>query len=104
MSSLPLFESSKKPKSVPKLKKIEKMLTDPSTPLEIRLEVLRQLSQSEDDAAGPILARMIEAASTASGEDQYRDKIQELADLIQQMQAGPLRCALFLATDSTTTP
>jgi ATPase family associated with various cellular activities (AAA) len=105
VSSLPLFEPKEntakaaeakttKPNKK-KTRKIEKLLTDPSAPIEMRVEVLRQLSGSEDEAAAPILVRMIEAASSATGEDQYRDKIQELAALIQEMQQGPLRCALF---------
>jgi hypothetical protein len=95
VSSLPLFETKDKTKPARLPKKIEKMLMDASAPLEMRLEVVRQLSRSEDEVSGPILTRMIEAASAASGEDQYAEKIQELAQLIQEMQQGPLRCALF---------
>jgi hypothetical protein len=95
VSSLPLFNTDDQSKSSRRPRKIEKLLTDPSAPMDVRLEVLRQLSRSEDEAAAPILSQLIETASSASGEDQYSEKVQELAQLIQEMQQGPLRCALF---------
>ncbi|MEE8165185.1 MAG: ATP-binding protein [Myxococcota bacterium] len=103
MPSLPLFESESKSKlkskpnskSGPKLKKIEMMLCDPSAPLKMRLDILRQLAGSEGDASTTVLTRVLEAASKANGEDQYREKIEEIGALIQAMQEGPLRSALF---------
>jgi len=78
--SLPLFESESKSeqkskpnsKSGPRLRKIEMMLTDASSPLEMRLDVVRQLAGAEGDAATSVLTRVLEAASQAKGEDQYR--------------------------------
>lgn len=74
---------------------IRTMLMDPSKSLGIKLEVLRQLARSGDDAAPPILAAVLEAAANANGATEYREKILELGRLIEQMQQGPLRCALF---------
>jgi len=101
--SLPLFESESKSeqkskpnsKSGPRLRKIEMMLTDASSPLEMRLDVVRQLAGAEGDAATSVLTRVLEAASQAKGEDQYREKVEELGALIDAMQQGPLRSALF---------
>ncbi len=91
-------KSLKQPKVPGSLKppnRIERLLMDRSNPIETRVEVLRQLAQSADGAALPILAQVLEAASTATGEDQYGARLAELSEMIAALQEGPLRSALF---------
>jgi hypothetical protein len=85
--------ASKPSKSKPK--KIEMMLMDASAPLEMRVEILRELGQSSDEAAAPILASLLESASANRAEDIYQEKLRELDETIQALAQGPLRGALF---------
>jgi len=80
---------SKKPGS------IATKLTDANKPMEIRLQLLKQVVGVGDEMADPILASVLEAAGAARAEDQYHEKSRELSELIAQMQAGPLRHATF---------
>jgi hypothetical protein len=80
---------SKKPGS------IATKLTDASKPMEIRLQLLRQVIGVGDEMADPILAEVLEAAGAARGEEQFHEKNRELSELIAQLQAGPLRHATF---------
>jgi len=97
--------SPKKPKSeqstksgfpvIKQPKTIETMLTDLSVPLGMRLDVFRQLANAEDEAAEPIIANILEAAGEAKGGEACREKLLELAAMIEEMKGGPLRSALF---------
>ncbi len=95
MSDVPKKPKKNPSKTESKPRKIEAMLQDPSTPIEMRLDIMRHLVQSEDEAAPEILSRLLENASAATGEDRYGEKINELSQLIEAMQQAPLRCALF---------
>jgi hypothetical protein len=79
----------------PRAKKIELMILDENVPLEMRVDIVRQLANSFDETSAPILAQVIQAASSAGGEDQFNEKVRELSELIQALQQGPLRGALF---------
>jgi ATP-dependent 26S proteasome regulatory subunit len=83
------------PKSPTTPKKLEMMLLDASAPLEIRLEILKQLARAEDEAAAPILGELLEAAGAAKTDEQSREKLRELSEMLRAMQQGPLCCALF---------
>lgn len=74
---------------------IVKLLLDPSTPDEMRIEIVRQLVHDDGDGPGHLLA-VLKAAAVESSEDLHAAKAQELAELIQQMLAGPLRQATFV--------
>jgi len=80
---------------MPSPKKLAMMLTDPTVPLNVRLEVFRQLANAEDEAVAPILKEVLEAACAAKSEEQHREKLGELTELIEAMKAGPLRSAIF---------
>ncbi len=94
--SVEKFLAAKQQEKKPtKAKKIEQMLLDPNVPLETRVDIVRQLANGFDETSVPILAHLIEAASGAGGEDQYKEKVREISELIQSLQQGPLRGALF---------
>ena len=76
-------------------KTVENMLTDGSTPIKVRLELLRQLCLSEEQVGVQILSRLLEAACQASADEQLAAKIKELDETLQKLKAGPLRCATF---------
>lgn len=78
-----------------KLKKLELMLMDPDTPMEIRLEILKQLAQADDEAAGPVLTEVLSAATGAKPDELAKEKLQEASALLEGLKEGPLRCALF---------
>ena len=88
-------KSKESPDASEHIERFALMLTDPSNPIEMRLDVVRQLSQAEDETAEPILRSVLEAACSAKGEDQYRQKVMELAEVVEELKQGPLRSAIF---------
>lgn len=71
------------------------MLTDPSTPMEVRLRLLQQLCLEEDEIGRKILSGVLEAACQASAEDQFVAKTKEMSQILKNLKEGPLRCATF---------
>jgi hypothetical protein len=71
------------------------MLTDPSAPIKMRLEMLRQVCHADEEIAEQMLIELLEAAGKASAGEQAMAKAEELAQLLQQLQEGPMRCATF---------
>jgi ATP-dependent 26S proteasome regulatory subunit len=78
-----------------KKKTVENMLTDPSTPMKVRLELVRQLCLSEEEVGVQVLTGLLEAACQASAGEQFATKTKELSDILQKLQEGPLRCATY---------
>jgi ATP-dependent 26S proteasome regulatory subunit len=78
-----------------KKRTVEKMLTDPSTPMEMRLQLMRQVCQAEEEIGEKILINLLEAACQASAGKQFLAKTEELAEVLKQLEQGPLRCATF---------
>jgi len=74
---------------------VETILTDPSAPMKMRLELLRDVSRTDEEIAEQILIRLLEAACQGGAEEQFTAKTQELAQLLQQLQEGSMRCAIF---------
>jgi ATP-dependent 26S proteasome regulatory subunit len=71
------------------------MLTDSSKPMKMRVQLLRQVCSAEEEIAELMLIGVLEAAAKGSAEQQYEAKIEELAQLLQQLQEGPMRSATF---------
>jgi ATP-dependent 26S proteasome regulatory subunit len=71
------------------------MLTDPSAPIEMRMQMLRQLCLAEEEVGAPVLSGLLEAASQASAGEQLIAKTKELNETLQKLKEGPLRCATF---------
>jgi ATP-dependent 26S proteasome regulatory subunit len=78
-----------------KKKTVGKMLTDPSAPMKMRVEMLRQVCHAEEEIAEQILIELLDAAGKGSAEQQLEAKTEELAQLLQQLQDGPMRSATF---------
>jgi hypothetical protein len=82
---------------MPTMKKrsVEKMLTDPSTPMKVRREMMREVCLAEEEIGQPIRDNVLEAAGQASAGAQLVAKSEELAEALKQLEQGPLRCATF---------
>jgi hypothetical protein len=80
----------------PKAPNIQMMLGDPSVPLEHRKRLLQHVCTQEGPEAGAVLESILAAAARQNGEEVCAKKARELADLIQQLQDGPLRQATFV--------
>jgi len=83
--------SDAKPKKIT----LDKAITDPSVPLNIRFQMVRQLSNAEDEQSLELLGKVLEAAASASADQHYLTKTQELVEMMQKIQEGPLRFATF---------
>jgi ATP-dependent 26S proteasome regulatory subunit len=79
-----------------KKKTVEKILTDPSAPMKMRVEMLRHVCHAEEEEVREkVLSGVLEAAGQASAGQQFMAKTQELTETLRQLQEGPLRCATF---------
>ena len=79
-----------------KKKTVEGMVTDPTIPIGVRMEMLRQVALDEnDDARQHVLGYLIESATAGSAGSQYVEKTKELAERISELKQGPMRCATF---------
>lgn len=74
-------------------KQIRRVLTDQEAPLEARRELLKQVVASEDPV---LLDLVLNDVAASTGEDRYAAQRKELAELLKQLQEGPLRSATFL--------
>jgi ATP-dependent 26S proteasome regulatory subunit len=83
--------------NAPQVKKdtLDKALTDPTVPMKIRKKLLRQVCNEEDETSETVVATVLEAATLASAGQHYVSKTKELAEVIQQIQDGPLRYGTF---------
>lgn len=78
-----------------KKKGLEEALTDPTVPMPIRRKMLQQVCNEGNDDCERVVSIVLEAATLASAGQQYVSKTKELAEVIQQIQEGPLRYATF---------
>ncbi len=86
-----------------KRQNIERMLTDPAVPLNVRIELLNQALRTLQEEGSPaerkigleIVTRVLEAATEARADEQVLAKSEELGVLLQQLKQGPLRYATF---------
>jgi ATP-dependent 26S proteasome regulatory subunit len=78
-----------------KTKTVAKMLTDPSAPMKTRVEILRQVCSADEEIAELMLIELLEAAGKGSADQQAVAKAEELAQMVQQLQEGPMRSATF---------
>jgi ATP-dependent 26S proteasome regulatory subunit len=76
-------------------KTVETMLTDPTIPKKMRLEMIRQVAGKRGDAEDHVLGYVLEAASVGNAGQQYVEKTKELAERIKELSQGPMRCAVF---------
>jgi hypothetical protein len=75
-------------------KTVDRMVTDPTVPIKIRVEMIRQLSS--DGASGKeVLATIIDQATAGASGSQYVEKAREFAERLNELKQGPLRCGTF---------
>jgi ATP-dependent 26S proteasome regulatory subunit len=84
------------PVSKRKLTPIEQMLFSPMVPVERRLDILRGLLTDPSPEARTVAASVLENAGALSGENPQQELAKQYADLIREMQEGPLRHATFI--------
>jgi hypothetical protein len=68
---------------------------DGSVPLPLRRQLLMQLCLDESKDTTAVLESILQDAAARNGEDLYAKKLKEVTDLLQQMEAGPLRYGWF---------
>jgi len=73
------------------------MLGDPSLPLDHRKQLLMHLLMAGGDEGNAAITALLEAATAQNAETLHAQKLREVAELIRQMQDGPLRYATFVA-------
>jgi ATP-dependent 26S proteasome regulatory subunit len=79
-----------------KLSPIEQMLFSPTVPPDQRLEILRGLMIDPSPEARSIAVAMLENAGAMAGENAQTEVVKHYAELIREMQEGPLRHATFI--------
>lgn len=77
--------------------KIMQVLLEEDTPLEVRMEILKQLLLGDEAEGVAILQQVLAAARAGKSEDLYAAKKNELTELLEQMLNGPLRQATFVS-------
>jgi ATP-dependent 26S proteasome regulatory subunit len=81
-----------------KKRTIEQLLTDPTVPMKMRKEMIRQVCSGDGEAEDKVISIVLEAATLASAGQQYIQKTKELQAALDELAQGPLRCATFLGT------
>ena len=84
------MSKSKKPTS------IELQLADASAPLELRREFLKMLLNDESPDAGAAVQSLLNTLASNNAAQVHEEKVRELAQVIKQMEEGPLRSAAFV--------
>ena len=74
---------------------IDQLLTDPTVPMKLRKDMIRQICSETDEDMDKVLAIVLESASLASAGAQKIRKTHELQEMIDALGQGPLRCATF---------
>lgn len=85
-----------KTKAKAKTSSIDAMLLDKQLDIDHRRHMLLNLVMDESDGAKQMISSILDRAASASGEQLYEKKLQEVSELKQAMEAGPLRPATFL--------
>jgi ATP-dependent 26S proteasome regulatory subunit len=73
------------------------VLLDDKVPLEHRRRMLAELCMSDSKEATKVIIALIKAAREGSGEDLYTQRRKELEALLEALQEGPLRPALYFS-------
>jgi hypothetical protein len=85
---------------MPKPKKnvtpIQEMISSPGVPFEQRLELLRGLVNNDSEEAKLIVASLLESLGAAEAETHHIQMAKKYAELIREIQEGPLRHATFI--------
>src|SRR5687768_8870868 len=84
------------PKSSKKTQSFLQLLADKSMPVEQRSLLLRTLTADPDPEAVAAMHALLEAHTSANAESLYNEKLKQLDELLQLMQTGPMRNAIFL--------
>jgi ATP-dependent 26S proteasome regulatory subunit len=71
------------------------VLRDPTVPMPMRLKMLKQYCLHGEAETEEVLKVVLESASMASAGEQAVAKMNALAEMIDQLEQGPLRCATF---------
>lgn len=74
-----------------------KMITDKSTPEEMRVHLLKQVCSQEGEAIDKLLGRLLKKATSSNGQEDYTQRVEALDKLLRSMQEGPLRQGTFLS-------
>lgn len=74
---------------------LSRMLLDPAVPIEVRHQLLHQVCNEPSPEGQAIVTRLLEAATAASTEAEYREKKKECDELLSALEEGPLRHATF---------
>lgn len=75
---------------------IQGLLTDESLPPEHRVAMLKDLVNSQSPEAQAIVLSILDGVAAAGSESLYAEKSKRLAELLRQMNEGPLRSATFI--------
>jgi len=75
---------------------IHKMLFDGAVPLDHRKRLLAHVCADDSPECAAIAESVLNAAAAGSPDERKEQAIQKLNELIQAMEAGPLRYATFL--------
>lgn len=74
---------------------VEELLTDPTVPMKMRKEMIRQVCAGKTEDEDKVLAIVLEAATLASAGQQYLRKTKQLQETLDELAQGPMRCATF---------
>jgi ATP-dependent 26S proteasome regulatory subunit len=78
-----------------KKRTIEQLLTDPTVPMKMRREMIRQVCAGKGADEEKVISIVLEAATLASAGQHYVQKTRELQDALDELAQGPMRCATF---------
>ncbi len=71
-------------------------LLDKSIPLDHRINMVAHLFITGGDEGKKVIEGVLEAAARANGESLCEEKLKQLVALVNEMQEGPLRSAMFI--------
>ena len=75
---------------------VRRMLLDDEVPIELRRQLLLQLCRDEGERSAEVLAEILAAAASGSGDLLRREKREEIDTLLEELKQGPLRSATFV--------
>ncbi|MEQ1841942.1 MAG: AAA family ATPase, partial [Verrucomicrobiales bacterium] len=78
-------------------------MSDPSIPAELRRKMLRAAITDSAPGMDEFLDEMIAQFSSGHAKSHYEQKSAELAATLNELEAGPLRCAAFVALEEPVT-
>ena len=78
-----------------------KMLTDVSIPLSDRIQLLAHACMTGGSQNAKVVEHLLAAARKGDGESQYKQKIAEMNELMEELRGGPLRLATYVGAVDT---